>query len=81
MIPEALVAMLACTHIGAVHVVVFGGFAPAECAKRIESAQPLVVMTASCGIESKRVIPYLPFVRPACFSSRSRSVTEVQYAL
>lgn len=65
MIPEALIAMLACTHIGAIHVVVFGGFAPTECAKRIESAKPLVVLTASCGIEGKRIIPYLPLIREA----------------
>lgn len=62
MIPEAVVAMLACAHIGAVHVVVFGGFAPTECAKRIESAKPTVIITASCGIEGKKIIPYLPFV-------------------
>jgi len=74
MIPEALVALLACTHIGAVHVVVFGGFAPAECAKRIESAQPLVVITASCGIEGKRITPYLPFVRFPLFILPFRSV-------
>lgn len=65
MIPEALIALLACTHIGAVHVVVFGGFAPTECAKRIDSAKPVVILTASCGIEGKRVIPYLPFIREA----------------
>ncbi|KAI5812787.1 propionyl-CoA synthetase [Pyronema omphalodes] len=65
MIPEAVVAMLACAHIGAVHVVVFGGFAPTECAKRIESAKPTVIITASCGIEGKKIIPYLPFIREA----------------
>jgi propionyl-CoA synthetase len=65
MIPEAVVAMLACTHLGAVHVVVFGGFAPAECAKRIDGAKPVVVVTASCGIEGRRRIPYLPLIREA----------------
>lgn len=63
MIPEAVIAMLACTNIGAVHVVVFGGFAPTECAKRVDSAEPVVVLTASCGIEGSRIIPYLPFIR------------------
>lgn len=69
MIPPALVAMYATSHLGAVHSVVFGGFAPAECAKRIASAQPEVIVTASCGIEGgtgkSRVIPYLPLVREA----------------
>ena len=65
MIPEAVFAMLASTHIGAIHVVVFGGFAPAECAKRIESAKPTVILTASCGVEGSKTIPYLPFVRQA----------------
>lgn len=67
MIPEAVVAMLAATHLGAVHSVVFGGFAPKECAKRIEAARPTVVLTASCGIEggtngSRKILPYLPLV-------------------
>jgi len=69
MIPPALTAMYATSHLGAVHSVVFGGFAPAECAKRIASAQPEVIVTASCGIEGgtgkRRVIPYLPLVREA----------------
>ena len=55
MVPEAVVAMLACARIGAVHSVVFGGFAPAELAVRIDDAQPTVVVTASCGIEPTRV--------------------------
>lgn len=58
--------MLACTHLGAVHVVVFGGFAPKECAKRIDAAKPGVIVTASCGLEGmKRKIPYLPLIREA----------------
>jgi propionyl-CoA synthetase len=66
MIPEAVIAMLACTHLGAVHVVVFGGFAPKECAKRIDAAKPGVIVTASCGLEGmKRKIPYLPLIREA----------------
>ena len=69
MIPPALTAMYATSHLGAVHSVVFGGFAPAECAKRIASCQPEVIITATCGIEGgtgkKKVIPYLPLVREA----------------
>jgi len=62
MIPEAVVAMLACARIGAVHSVVFGGFAPQELAVRIDDAQPKVLVTASCGIEPSRVVEYKPFV-------------------
>lgn len=62
MVPEAVVAMLACARIGAVHSVVFGGFAPHELAVRIDDAQPKVVVTASCGIEPSRVVEYKPYV-------------------
>jgi propionyl-CoA synthetase len=62
MVPEAVVAMLACARIGAVHSVVFGGFAPAELAVRIDDAQPAVIVSASCGIEPTRVVPYLPML-------------------
>jgi propionyl-CoA synthetase len=62
MIPEAVIAMLACARIGAVHSVVFGGFAPRELAVRIDDAQPKVVVTASCGIEPSRVVEYKPIV-------------------
>ncbi len=65
MIPEAVIAMLACARIGAVHSVVFGGFAPAELAARIEDAQPVVVVSASCGIEPTRVVPYKPMLDEA----------------
>jgi propionyl-CoA synthetase len=65
MIPEAVFAMLACARIGAIHSVVFGGFAAAELAKRIDDAAPDVLLTASCGIEGQRVIPYMPLVREA----------------
>ena len=65
MVPEAVVAMLACARLGAVHSVVFGGFAPQELALRIDDAQPRVLVTASCGIEAQRVIDYLPLVRKA----------------
>src|SRR3954454_16276446 len=56
MIPEAVIAMLACARIGAVHSVVFGGFASAELASRIDDAQPKVIVSASCGIEANRVV-------------------------
>jgi propionyl-CoA synthetase len=62
MIPEAVIAMLACARIGAIHSVVFGGFAARELATRIEDAQPRVVISASCGIEVKRIIPYKPLL-------------------
>jgi len=65
MIPESVIAMLACARIGAVHSVVFGGFAPAELAARIEDAEPVVVVSASCGIEPTRVVPYKPMLDEA----------------
>jgi propionyl-CoA synthetase len=65
MIPEAVIAMLACARIGAIHSVVFGGFAARELAARIEDAQPRVVISASCGIEVSRIIPYQPLLDAA----------------
>jgi propionyl-CoA synthetase len=62
MIPEAAVAMLACARLGAIHSVVFGGFAPDELAIRIADAGPRVVVSASCGIEPSGVIPYKPLL-------------------
>jgi propionyl-CoA synthetase len=62
MIPEAVVAMLACARIGAVHSVVFGGFAPRELAVRIDDARPKVILAASCGIEPSRVVEYKPII-------------------
>jgi propionyl-CoA synthetase len=62
MVPEAVVAMLACARIGAVHSVVFGGFASNELAKRIDDAKPRMILSASCGIEVNRVIPYKPLL-------------------
>ncbi len=62
MIPEAVVAMLACARIGAVHSVVFGGFASHELATRIDDAQPVVIVSASCGIEPTRVVEYKPML-------------------
>ncbi len=65
MIPEAIIAMLACARIGAVHSVVFGGFASAELAKRIDDATPKMILTASCGIEPARIISYKPLIDDA----------------
>lgn len=65
MIPEAVIAMLACARIGAVHSVVFGGFAAAELATRIDDSKPVVVLSTSCGIEGSRVIPYKPLIDAA----------------
>jgi propionyl-CoA synthetase len=65
MVPEAVFAMLACARIGAVHSVVFGGFAPAELSARIDDAEPKVILSASCGLEPGRVVPYQPFLEEA----------------
>ncbi len=65
MVPEAAMAMLACARLGAIHSVVFGGFAAPELATRIDDAQPKVILSASCGIEVQRVIPYKPLLDQA----------------
>ena len=65
MIPEAVIAMLGSARLGAIHSVVFGGFASGELAARIDDAKPKVVLTASCGIEPGRLIPYKPLVDKA----------------
>lgn len=65
MIPQAVVAMLACARLGAIHSVVFGGFAANELATRIDDAKPKAIVSASCGIEGKRVIPYKPMLDAA----------------
>ncbi|HEX8495804.1 MAG TPA: AMP-binding protein, partial [Actinomycetales bacterium] len=65
MVPEAVIAMLGCARIGAVHSVVFGGFAAAELAARIDDARPVVVVSASCGIEPTRVVEYKPLLDAA----------------
>ncbi len=65
MIPEAVIAMLACARLGAVHSVVFGGFAPSELSTRINDAKPKVIVSASCGIEGKKVLPYKPMLDAA----------------
>lgn len=65
MIPEAAIAMLACARLGAVHSVVFGGFAANELATRIDDAKPKVVVSASCGVEPNRVVVYKPLLDKA----------------
>ncbi|MGW6199389.1 propionyl-CoA synthetase [Kribbella sp. NPDC055110] len=65
MIPEAVIAMLACARLGAIHSVVFGGFAPRELAARIEDAGPRVIVAASCGIEPTRIVEYKPIIDEA----------------
>ena len=72
MIPEAAFAMLACARIGAVHSVVFGGFAAKELATRIEDAKPKVIVSASCGIEGQRIIKYKPLLDEAIDISTSK---------
>lgn len=75
MVPEAVITMLACARLGAVHSVVFGGFAPAELSARIDDAAPKVIVSASCGIEPSRVIPYKPFLDAAIARSTHRPQT------
>jgi propionyl-CoA synthetase len=65
MVPEAVIAMLACARIGAIHSVVFGGFAANELAKRIADAKPKAIVSASCGLEPGKVIPYKPMLDEA----------------
>ena len=72
MVPEALIAMLACARIGAIHSVVFGGFAAHELATRIDDAKPKVIVSASCGMEGARVVPYKPLLDQALAQSAHR---------
>ena len=65
MVPSAVIGMLACARIGAIHSVVFGGFAAAELAKRIDDAKPTLILTASCGIEPSRIVAYKPLLDEA----------------
>jgi len=72
MVPEAVIAMLACARIGAIHSVVFGGFAAPELAKRIADAKPKVIVSASCGIEPGRLLAYKPMLDEAIELSPSK---------
>src|ERR1700742_4584713 len=72
MVPEAVVAMLACARIGAVHSVVFGGFAARELATRIDDAKPKVILSASCGIEPGRIVHYKPLLDEAIALSQHK---------
>ena len=72
MVPEAVIAMLAAARLGAVHSVVFGGFAPNELKVRINDAAPRVILTASCGLEAGRIIPYKPIVDEAIATADTR---------
>jgi propionyl-CoA synthetase len=65
MVPEALFAMYACARIGAIHSVVFGGFAAKELATRVDDCKPKLILSASCGIEGARVVPYKPLLDAA----------------
>lgn len=71
MVPEAVFAMLACARLGAVHSVVFGGFAAAELAKRIDDARPSLLLGASCGVEPGRIVAYKPLIDEALALSRN----------
>lgn len=79
MIPEAAIAMLACARIGAVHSVVFGGFAANELATRIDDAQPKVIVSASCGIEPGRVVKYKPLLDEAISLAAAKPANCVIY--
>jgi propionyl-CoA synthetase len=72
MVPEAVVAMLACARLGAIHSVVFGGFASRELAVRIDDARPKVIVTASCGIEPGRLVAYKPLLDDAIALARCK---------
>ena len=72
MVPEAVFAMLACARIGAIHSVVFGGFAARELATRIDDARPRVILTASCGIEPGRIVEYKPLLNAAIAQAEHR---------
>ncbi|MCH8106389.1 MAG: propionyl-CoA synthetase [Proteobacteria bacterium] len=79
MIPEAVISMLACARLGAIHSVVFGGFAPPELAARLDDSTPKLVLTASCGIEIKRVIEYKPMVDEAIRIATHKPETCIVY--
>jgi propionyl-CoA synthetase len=72
MVPEAIIAMLACARIGAIHSVVFGGFAAKELATRIDDCTPKLILTASCGIEGQKIVPYKPLLDEAILLAKHR---------
>src|ERR671925_2302212 len=72
MVPEALVAMLACARVGVIHSVVFGGFAANELATRIDDAKPKLIVSASCGLEPGRVVAYKPLLDGAIEMSKHK---------
>ena len=77
MIPEAIVAMLACARLGAIHSVVFGGFAAHELASRINDARPKLIVTASCGVEPTRIVPYVPLASAAIAQATHKPATMI----
>jgi len=79
MIPETVIAMLACARIGAIHSVVFGGFAANELAVRIDDAKPKAMIAASCGIEPGRVIPYMPMLDGAIEQAKHKPDFTIVY--
>ncbi len=79
MIPEALVGMLACARIGAIHSVVFGGFAAKELATRIDDAEPKLVLTASCGVEPGRIVEYKPLLDLAIAMAKHKPATVILF--
>ncbi len=79
MIPQALEAMMACARLGAVHSVVFGGFAPKELAIRIDDAKPKAIISASCGIEGAKVLPYMPLLDKAIELAEHKPEAVVMY--
>jgi propionyl-CoA synthetase len=79
MIPQAAIAMLACARLGAIHSVVFGGFAANELAVRINDAEPKVIVSASCGIEMTKIIPYKPLIDQAIEVATHKPSTCIVY--
>ncbi len=79
MIPQSLVAMLACARLGAVHSVVFGGFAPHELATRINDAKPKAIVSASCGIEPNRIVKYKPMLDAAIEQAEHKPQSVIVY--
>lgn len=79
MIPEAAIAMLACARIGAIHSVVFGGFAAHELAMRIDDAQPKVIVSASCGVEIEKIIEYKPLIDKAIILAHEKPCSCIVY--